>query len=131
MRCSWTDCLHHPVVDEISSDCWAFGLVIGACLGPQFLLPACRFLSEIKLGYPTLISMLANPNKAYQPTNPTAKAIMRSVARPPGDGFTHLGSDGVLRAIDGNRRVIDYHALSPEEIDIVLGVFPPQYRYEP
>ncbi|KAL3462542.1 hypothetical protein BJX64DRAFT_258899 [Aspergillus heterothallicus] len=56
-----------------------------------------------------------------------AKAIMSSL-RHDGRGFTHLATDGVLRSFDGDRKVIDYRQLSPEEIQIVLQVFPAQLR---
>ncbi|KAL4876523.1 hypothetical protein BJY04DRAFT_199821 [Aspergillus karnatakaensis] len=57
-------------------------------------------------------------------TNPEAKAIFLSLRQDPA-GFTHLNSDGVLRSFDGDRKVIDYRQLSPEEIKIALTAYPP------
>ncbi|KAL2826766.1 hypothetical protein BJY01DRAFT_229557 [Aspergillus pseudoustus] len=63
------------------------------------------------------------------PTNPAAKEIMSSLRRDPeGRGFTHLATDGVLRTFDGDRNVVDYRQLSPEEIRTVMQVFPQQWR---
>ncbi|KAL3445893.1 hypothetical protein BJX65DRAFT_280563 [Aspergillus insuetus] len=62
-------------------------------------------------------------------TNPEAKEIMSSLKHDPtGRGFTHLATDGVLRSFDGDRKVVDYRQLSPEEIQIVLHIYPPHMR---
>jgi hypothetical protein len=54
---------------------------------------------------------------------------MKSLQKDPtGMGFTHLATDGVLRAFDGDRNVVDYRKLSPEEIELVLEIYPPAYR---
>ncbi|KAL4789549.1 hypothetical protein BDV19DRAFT_373882 [Aspergillus venezuelensis] len=59
-------------------------------------------------------------------SNPQATAIMQSIQQPPGDSLTHLRSDGVLRCFDGDRNVIDYRALSLDDKDLVLQLFPRQ-----
>jgi hypothetical protein len=59
--------------------------------------------------------------------NPEAKALFASI-RHASAGFTHLGTDGVLRSFDGDRNVVDYRQLSPEEIQIALQVYPPHMR---
>ncbi|KAL4860810.1 hypothetical protein BDV12DRAFT_181082 [Aspergillus spectabilis] len=65
-------------------------------------------------------------NKDQCKTNPKAKAIMKSLKQDPtGEGFTHLATDGVLRSFDGDRNVLDYKPLSPEEIALVLEEWPP------
>ncbi|KAL2847864.1 hypothetical protein BJY01DRAFT_212367 [Aspergillus pseudoustus] len=62
-------------------------------------------------------------------TNPAAKAITKSLKHDPtGAGFTHLATDGVLRSFDGDRNVIDYRPLSPEEIAVWLEPWPPALR---
>ncbi|KAL3477125.1 hypothetical protein BJX99DRAFT_226721 [Aspergillus californicus] len=64
-------------------------------------------------------------------SNPEAKAIMKSLRRSPsGRGFTHLGSDGVLRTLNGDRKVVDYRQLSPADIDTVLAIWPPNLQAE-
>lgn len=59
---------------------------------------------------------------AQLPPNREAGAKIIGTLRrsPDGKGFGHLGLDGVYRAFDGNREVIDYKRLSPEEIDVVV-----------
>lgn len=44
---------------------------------------------------------------------------------PTGEGFIHLATDGVLRSFDGDRNVLDYKPLSPDEIALVLDEWPP------
>ncbi|KAJ0413579.1 hypothetical protein BJY00DRAFT_57679 [Aspergillus carlsbadensis] len=62
-------------------------------------------------------------------TPPSAKAIMSSLKHDPsGRGFTHLATDGVLRSFDGDRKVVDYRQLSPDEIQIVLQIYPEKMR---
>lgn len=39
-----------------------------------------------------------------------------------------MGSDGVLRAFDSERKVVDYRQLSPEEIAVIIRSFPPDVR---
>lgn len=41
-----------------------------------------------------------------------------------GEGFTHLGRDGVLRTISGNYEVLDARGLSPEQIKGFIDVMP-------
>lgn len=54
---------------------------------------------------------------------------MKSLQKDPGGrGFTHLATDGVLRSFDGDRNVVDYRKLSPEEIELVSEIYPPAYR---
>lgn len=54
---------------------------------------------------------------------------MKSLRKDPtGMGFTHLATDGVLRALDGDRNVVDYRRLSPEEIKLAFEIYPPAFR---
>ncbi|KAL2837680.1 hypothetical protein BJX68DRAFT_249616 [Aspergillus pseudodeflectus] len=59
-------------------------------------------------------------------------ALFRALDSLPGDtsgsGFSHLGTDGVWRNYDGNRKVISYRPLSPEEIAEVLAMYPAWMR---
>ncbi|KAF9892980.1 hypothetical protein FE257_000572 [Aspergillus nanangensis] len=43
---------------------------------------------------------------------------------PSGGGFTHLGKDGVLRTVSGDREVVDARGLTPAEIEFFLKVVP-------
>jgi hypothetical protein len=43
---------------------------------------------------------------------------------PAGEGFTHLGRDGVLRTISGNYEILDARGLSPEQIKGFVGAMP-------
>ncbi|KAL2843414.1 hypothetical protein BJX68DRAFT_243949 [Aspergillus pseudodeflectus] len=63
------------------------------------------------------------------PIDTPAQTIMSSLRRSPsGRGYTHLACDGVLRAISGDNKVVDYRRLSPEDIQTVMQVFPQKYR---
>ncbi|KAL2006336.1 hypothetical protein VTN00DRAFT_9990 [Thermoascus crustaceus] len=55
-----------------------------------------------------------------------ARSLYRSLRRDEsGRGFCHLGSDGVLRTIDSERKIVDYRQLSPEEVCSVNSELPP------
>lgn len=50
-----------------------------------------------------------------------AGRIFSSVkSSPSGQGFHHLGDDGVLRSYDSKGEVFDYNRLSPDEIEILV-----------
>ncbi|KIW11771.1 hypothetical protein PV08_09043 [Exophiala spinifera] len=49
---------------------------------------------------------------------------LRALERDPsGEGFSHLGTDGVWRNFGKDGKVFSYRALSPEEIKEVVGLF--------
>lgn len=52
-------------------------------------------------------------------------AIVRSITTHP-DGLFQLATDGVLRSFDGDRKVIDFRQLSPEQIASYLKTMPDQ-----
>ncbi|KLO12327.1 hypothetical protein SCHPADRAFT_426212 [Schizopora paradoxa] len=54
----------------------------------------------------------------------TLGQVMRSMKRDPtGEGFFHVGDDGVLRTLTANKTVVDYRQLTPAQIAQKLAVY--------